>query len=75
MAAKYKLNVARDVDSDEPGNYILNLPAGWQFAHDPLDVSHVRGYDTMRELRADARDWVVPCACAECLRMIARANA
>lgn len=72
MTAKYKLNVARDVDHDAPGSYILNLPGGFRFYD---ELVHTRGYDTMRELRADIKDSVIPCDCAECLRIIARASA
>lgn len=61
---KYKLNVSRDVDADEPGNYILNLPGGWQFTHD--HHLHTYGYDSMRELRADIKTSVVPCDCESC---------
>jgi hypothetical protein len=63
---KYKLNVSRDVDTDEPGVYILNLPKGWKFAHDAYNLEHVRAYDTMKELRFDIKGWVVPCDCAGC---------
>lgn len=66
---KYKLNAARDVDTDEPGVFILNLPAGWRFSHDPWDIEHVRAYDSMRELREDIKDFVVPCDCDECEEM------
>jgi hypothetical protein len=68
---KYKLNVSRDVDTDEPDVYILNLPAGYRFDEEssPNDRSHVRGYDTMRELRADIKFSVIPCDCTECKRM------
>ncbi len=62
--AKYKLNVARDVDTDEPDVYILNLPKGWKF--DEPGASHVRGYDAMKDLRADVRNDVVPCNCDSC---------
>jgi len=64
--SKYKLNVSRDVDTDEPGVYILNLPAGFKFNHDPFVTEHVRGYDSMRELREEIKWAVVPCVCAEC---------
>ena len=66
---KYKLNVSRDVDTDEPEVYILNLPSGWKFDHDAYSLEHVRAYDTMRELRADIKGYVVPCDCVECKRM------
>jgi hypothetical protein len=64
----YKLNVARDVDADEPSVYILNLPKGWRFdeASSPNDRSHVRGYDSMRELRQDIKLSVIPCDCSGC---------
>lgn len=65
---KYKLNVARDVDTDEPGAYILNLPRGWRFDEHSSsnDRSHVRGYDSMKELREDTKHSVVPCDCNGC---------
>ena len=65
---KYKLNVARDVDTDEPGSYILNLPSGWRFDEhsSPNDRSHVRGYDSMKELRIDIKHSVIPCDCSGC---------
>ena len=65
---KYKLNAARDVDTDEPGVYILNLPKGWRFDEfsSPEDVPHVRGYDSMRELRDDIKHNVIPCNCTHC---------
>jgi hypothetical protein len=67
---KYKLNVARDVDTDEPDVYILNLPKGWRFdeASSQDNRSHVRGYDTMRELREDIKHSVVPCNCTYCIK-------
>lgn len=61
--AKYKLNFARDVDTDEPGSYILNLPSGFRFYD---DLVHVRGYDTIKELKAAVKDDVIPCDCAQC---------
>lgn len=67
---KYKLNVARDVDTDEPGVFILNLPGGWKFNHDPMDICHTYAYDSMRELREDIKHSVEPCDCAECKQMM-----
>jgi len=68
---KYKLNVFRDVDvSGDQGmgngyvDYILNLPYGFRFSD---DLVHVRGYDSMKELRESARNDVVECDCAECV--------
>lgn len=63
---KYKLNITRDVDTDEPGVYILNLPHGYRF--DELGNSHVRGFDTMRELRDGVKHEVVPCSCSGCIK-------
>lgn len=65
---KYKLNVSRDVDTDEPDVYILNLPKGWRFdeVSSQDNRSHVRGYDTMRELRDDIKHSVIPCDCTHC---------
>lgn len=65
----YKLNVKRDVDTDEPGVFILNLPGGWRFTHDRL--LHSYAYDSMQELRADIKGSVVRCGCTECQRMTA----
>ncbi len=66
---QYKLNASRDIDRDEPGVYILNLPKGWRFDEhsSPNDRSHVRGYDSMRELRQDVKSAVIPCDCSRCL--------
>ena len=70
---KYKLNVARDVDTDEPGVFILNLPGGWKFTHDPMALCHTYAYDSMKELREDIKSSVVePCDCVECKRMLAK---
>lgn len=63
---KYKLNIKQDVDTDEPGVYILNLPHGWRFTHDTSPL-HVYAYDTMRDLKTDVKFSVVPCTCTECL--------
>jgi hypothetical protein len=65
---QYKLNVQRDVDTDEPGVYILNLPKGWRFdeVSSPNDRVHVKGYDSMKELRADIKPSVIPCDCSGC---------
>ena len=67
---QYKLNIERDVDTDEPGSYILNLPRGFRFDEhsSPNDRSHVRGYDSMKELRADIKHSVIPCDCSGCIR-------
>jgi hypothetical protein len=68
---KYKLNISRDIDSDEPDVYILNLPAGFCFDEEssPNDRSHVRGYDSMHELRADVKAGaVISCDCSGCTK-------
>jgi hypothetical protein len=65
LTVKYKLNVARDVDTDEPDTYILNLPNGWRFDD---DLVHTRGYDTMSELRKAVKTEVIPCNCKSCIK-------
>jgi hypothetical protein len=60
---RYKLR-QQDIDPD-PDGYILNLPAGYQFKYDP--GCHVRGFDTMKELRDEARTGVIACSCKDCL--------
>lgn len=69
---QYKLNISRDIDSDEPGVYILNLPSGFRFDEpsSPDDRVHVRGYDSMRELRQDIKFGnVIPCDCRSCKKV------
>ena len=61
---RYKLNFGRDVDTDEPGVYILNLPNGFRFTHDHL--LHVYAYDSIKELKEDIKHSVVKCYCNEC---------
>jgi hypothetical protein len=63
----YKLNVERDVDVDggytDNPSYILNLPYGFRF----FDIgNHVKGYDSMEELRADLKVGIELCDCKEC---------
>ena len=69
---RYPLNVARDVDTDEPDTFIMNLISGWKFNHDQFFAEHIRAFDTMKELRAELKDWVVPCDCEQCRSEIAR---
>ena len=68
---KYKLNIAKDVDVDSGWNdiygYILNTPAGFKLYDEDC---HVRGFDTMKELKEFVKWGVVPCNCKECLRML-----
>lgn len=76
---KYKLDVKRDVDldgqEDDPDcGYILNLVFGWRFSDDPTP-SHVKGFDSMGELRDDAKNNVSKCNCKECLDGIAKDSA
>ena len=62
---KYKLNIKRDVDVDgydDTVSYILNLPYGFRFDE---DGNHVKGYDSMKELRADLK-YIEKCGCKEC---------
>lgn len=67
-AMKYKLNSKSDIDTDEPGVYILHLQKGWRFdeASSPNDRPHVKGFDTMRELRDAIKNEVIPCDCSRC---------
>lgn len=63
---KYKLDIARDVDVDGYGDdvsYILNLPKGFRFDD---DLVHVRGYDTMKELKWSVKNEVIGCNCEGC---------
>jgi hypothetical protein len=64
----YKLNKSRDVDTDEPGVYILNLPKGFRFDEhsSPDDRVHVMGFDSMRELRDAVKHSVIECDCLGC---------
>lgn len=68
---KYKLNVKRDVDIDGDylgiKGYILNLPAGFKLYDEDC---HVRGFDTMKELKEFVKWGVEPCNCKECLTML-----
>ena len=68
----YKLNIKRDVDVDGypedgegMGTYMLNLPYGFRFAD---DLVHVRGYDTMAEVRLAAKRDVIACSCDDCIK-------
>jgi len=69
---KYKLDVSNDVDVDGYGDdvaYMLNLPYGFRFSD---EIVHVRGYDTMAELRASVKTDVIPCDCPDCLKGLAK---
>jgi hypothetical protein len=65
---KYKLNFKRDVDTDEPGVLILNLPAGFRFYDDEV---HVRGYESMAELKDAVKYDIIPCDCKQCQKELA----
>ena len=65
---KYRLDVKRDVDHEQGSfsdDYILTLPYGWRFYD---DLVHVRGYDTMAELRESAHKDVIVCDCHDCTK-------
>lgn len=68
---KYKLNFSRDVDVDGYpedgegyGSYILNLPYGFCFDD---EGNHVKGYDSMADLKKSVKLEVRVCKCKECL--------
>ncbi len=72
----YRLNVSRDVDLDGGSfgtcvSYILNLPDGFRFDD---DLVHVRGFDSMKELRHAARSDVIACSCRDCVAGLARVS-
>jgi len=59
---KFKLDFKTDVDQCEDG-YMVFLPYGWRWCD---DIVHVRGFDTVAEIRAAVKTDVVPCICREC---------
>ena len=68
---KYKLDWDKHVDiieNDFTGgsDYILTLPNGFKFSHDSFFPTHVRGYDSKRELIKDLKH-IVSCNCKECM--------
>lgn len=67
----YKLDVERDVDPDGSGGYILNLLSGFRFYD---EIVHVRGYDTMKELRYAFKNDVIECDCKQCQTELASAK-
>jgi hypothetical protein len=65
---KYKLNVKRDVDVcssmfGDYTDYMLNLPNGFRFDD---EIVHIRGFDSMAELRQAAKNDVILCDCKDC---------
>jgi hypothetical protein len=66
---KYKLDIKRDVDVcnsmfSDYTDYMLNLPNGFRFYD---EIVHVRGFDSMVELKQAAKNDVVPCNCKQCI--------
>lgn len=67
----YKLNIKRDVDVHggnflDSTDYILNTPSGYRI--NDIDLVHVRGFDSMEEIKAFVKDGgVIPCNCQECV--------
>ena len=62
----YKLNIKRDVDitpTNDGNEYFLWLPFGYRFYD---DLVHCRGYDTLAEVKASAKNDVIECDCEEC---------
>jgi len=64
---KYKLDIKRDVDGPA-GDYLLWLPFGFRFSD---EIVHVRGFDTIAEIRKAAKNDVVQCDCDDCKKSIA----
>jgi len=61
---KYKFNRA-DVDVCDENDVMLTLPYGFRFYD---DVVHVRGYDTIAEVKQSIkRGDVIPCDCQACI--------
>ena len=65
---KYKLNIKRDVDVcssrfSDLTDYMLNLPNGFRFSD---EIVHIRGFDSMAELKLAAKNDVIPCDCNAC---------
>lgn len=65
---KYKLNMKRDVDiegNDYQTDVILNTPNGFRI--NDSDIVHVRGFDSVKELKDFVKQGgVVPCDCKSC---------
>jgi hypothetical protein len=66
---KYKLNINRDVDivgNEHQTDVILNLPNGFRI--NDSDIVHVRGFDSVKELKEFIKQGgVIPCNCNNCL--------
>ena len=63
---KYILDIKRDVDPDGEA-YFLWLPHGFRFSD---DLVHVRGFDTIAEIRKAAKTDVIQCDCKDCKKGI-----
>jgi hypothetical protein len=53
---------------DERGignSLIVTLHSGWKFPTDPMNPSHVEGFDTVKEAKQAVRA-SLPCNCADC---------
>jgi hypothetical protein len=64
----YKLNIKKDLeitplDYDDANEYFLWLPFGYRFSD---DLVHCRGFDTLAEVKAAAKNDVIECNCVEC---------
>jgi hypothetical protein len=65
---KYKLDITRDVDVchsmfSDYSDYMLNLPSGFRFYD---EIVHVRGFNSMAELKQAAKNDVILCYCKQC---------
>jgi hypothetical protein len=65
---KYKVDINQDVDQGCEGDYLLWLPFGYRFSD---DLVHVRGYDSIAEIRKASKTDVIECNCPDCIRGIA----
>jgi len=61
---KYKLDINRDVDKGCEGDYLLWLPFGYRFSD---DLVHVRGYDSLSDIRQASKTDVIECNCPDCI--------
>jgi hypothetical protein len=66
IATKLNRKVEHWDDERNIGNSILvTLKPGWRWGGDPQSPTHVEGFDTPKEAKAELRS-VMPCACKEC---------
>jgi hypothetical protein len=64
---KYPLNVKADVQAFGTDGFMFYLTYGWRFADDMGIPSHVRAFDTIKEIREEAKHGVIACNCKECI--------